>query len=224
MQQYILIEKLKKYISENQKIIQKIHYRIMYYDDILLVLNSNTLDQDKQYCLKNIKYKYQSLIYNSNTRFNIITLDDIETNLRSKKLYQKCYDIKKELQTNLLKIQKQNTFFSDLIQVLEDNENTDYFIADEMIMPEKEEDIPFDHGYENLSEKLFNEMEWIVDDILNKNLLKAVSHLNYINRHITNGSNMENKIQIKLAVEELEKIKQKIFLIRQQLNILKDCE
>lgn len=224
MHQYILIEKLKKYILENEKIIQKLHHIIMYYDDILLVLNSNTSDQDKQYCMKSIKHKYQSLIYNSNSRFNIITLDDIETNLRSKKLYQKCYDIKKELQTNLLKIQKQNTFFSDLIQVLEDNENTDYFIADEIIIPEKEEDIPIDHGYENLSEKSFNEMEWIVDDILNKNLLKAVSHLNYINRHMTDGSNMENKIQIKLAVEELEKIKQKISLIRQQLNILKDCE
>lgn len=224
MHQYILIEKLKKYISENEKIIQKLHHIIMYYDDILLVLNSNTSDQDKQYCMKSINHKYQSLIYNSNAKFNIIILDDIETNLRSKKLYQKCYDIKKELQTNLLKIQKQNTFFSDLIQVLEDNENTDYFIADEMIIPEKEEDIPFDHDYEKMSEKSFNEMKWIIDDILNKNLLKAVSHLNYINRHMTDGSNMENKIQIKLAVEELEKIKQKISLIRQQLNILKDCE
>lgn len=222
MHQYILIEKLKKYISENEKIIQKLHHIIMYYDDILLVLNSNTSDQDKQYYLKNIKHKYQSLIYNSNAKLNIIILDDIETNLRSKKLYQKCYDIKKELQTNLLKIQKQNTFFSDLIQVLEDNENTDYFIADEMIIPEK--DIPFDQDYEKMSEKSFNEMKWIIDDILNKNLLKAVSHLNYINRHMTDGSNMENKIQIKLAVEELEKIKQKISLIRQQLNILKDCE
>ena len=198
MQQYILIEKLKKYISENEKIIQKLHYITMYYNDILLVLNSNTSDQDKQYCLNNIKHKYQSLICNSNSRFNIITIDDIETNLKSKKLYQKCYDIKKKLQTDLLKIQKQNTFFSDLIQVLEDNENTDYFIADEMIMPEKEKDIPFDHGYEKLSEKSFNEMVWIVDDILNKNLLKAVSHLNYINRHMTDGSNLENKIQIKL--------------------------
>ena len=48
MQQYILIEKLKKYISENNKIIQKLHFIIMYYNDILLVLKSNTSDQKKQ--------------------------------------------------------------------------------------------------------------------------------------------------------------------------------
>ena len=35
---------------------------------------------------------------------------------------------------------------------------------------------------------------------------------------------MENKIQIKLAVEEIEKIKQKISLIKQQLDVFKSFE
>ena len=111
-------------------------------------------------------------------------------NYKSENLYQKCHDNKKKLQTSLLKIQMQNTFFYDLIRTLEDDENTEYFIADEIITPEIQED----------------------------------TQLNYLNRRITDGSNMENKIQIKLVVEEIEKIKQKISLIKQQLNVFKNFE
>ena len=75
-----------------------------------------------------------------------------------------------------------------------------------------------------MSEKSFYEITCIVNGILNENLIKTISHLNYLNRHITDGSNMENKIQIKLAVEEIEKIKQKISLIKQQLNVFKNFE
>lgn len=224
MQQYILIEKLKKYISENDKIIQKLHFIIMYYNDILLVLKSNTSDQKKQNCLKNIKHKYQSSFDCLKNKFNLISLAEIQINYKSENLYQKCYDNKKKLQTSLLKIQMQNTFFYDLIRTLEDDENTEYFIADEIITPEIQEDIQFNYNKEKLSEKSFYEMTCIVNGILNENLIKAISHLNYLNRHITDGSNMENKIQIKLAVEEIEKIKQKISLIKQQLNIFKNIE
>ena len=210
MQQYILIEKLKKYISENDNIIQKLHFIIMYYNDILLVLKSNTSDQKKQNCLKN--------------KFNLISLAEIQINYKSENLYQKCYDNKKKLQTSLLKIQMQNTFFYDLIRTLEEDENTEYFIADEIITPEIQEDTQFNYNKEKLSEKSFYEMTCIVNGILNENLIKAISHLNYLNRHITDGSNMENKIQIKLAVEEIEKIKQKISLIKQQLNVFKNFE
>lgn len=118
----------------------------------------------------------------------------------------------------------QNTFFYDLIRTLEEDENTEYFIADEIITPEIQEDIQFDYNNEKLSEKSFYEMTCIVNGILNENLIKAISHLNYLNRYITDGSNMENKIQIKLAVEEIEKIKQKISLIKQQLNVFKNFE
>ena len=210
MQQYILIEKLKKYISENDNIIQKLHFIIMYYNDILLVLKSNTSDQKIQNCLKNI--------------FNLISLAEIQMNYKSENLYQKCHDNKKKLQTSLLKIQMQNTFFNDLIRTLEDDENTEYFIADEIITPEIQEDIQFNYNNEKLSEESFYEMTCIVNGVLNENLIKAISHLNYLNRHITDGSNMENKIQIKLAVEEIEKIKQKISLIKQQLNVFKNFE
>lgn len=224
MQQYILIEKLKKYISENDKIIQKLHFIIMYYNDILLVLKSNTSDQKKQNCLKNIKHKYQSSFDYLKNKFNLISLVEIQVNYKSENLYQKCHDNKKKLQTSLLKIQMQNTFFYDLIRTLEDDENTEYFIADEIITPEIQEDTQFDYNKEKLSEKSFYEMTCIVNGILNENLIKAISHLNYLNRHITDGSNMENKIQIKVAVEEIEKIKQKISLIKQQLDVFKSFE
>lgn len=224
MQQYILIEKLKKYISENDNIIQKLHFIIMYYNDILLVLKSNTSDQKKQNCLKNIKHKYQSSFDYLENKFNLISLAEIQMNYKSENLYQKCHDNKKKLQTSLLKIQMQNTFFYDLIRTLEEDENTEYFIADEIITPEIREDTQFNYNKEKLSEKSFHEMICIVNEILNENLIKAISHLNYLNRHITDGSNMENKIQIKLAVEEIEKIKQKISLIKQQLNVFKIFE
>lgn len=224
MQQYILIEKLKKYISENDNIIQKLHFIIMYYNDILLVLKSNTSDQKKQNCLKNIKHKYQSSFDYLENKFNIISLAEIQMNYKSENLYQKCHDNKKKLQTSLLKIQMQNTFFYDLIRTLEEDENTEYFIADEIITPEIREDTQFNYNKEKLSEKSFHEMICIVNEILNENLIKAISHLNYLNRHITDGSNMENKIQIKLAVEEIEKIKQKISLIKQQLNVFNTFE
>lgn len=224
MQQYILIEKLKKYISENDKIIQKLHFIIMYYNDILLVLKSNTSDQKKQNYLKNITHKYQSSFDYLENKFNLISLAEIQMNYKSENLYQKCHDNKKKLQTSLLKIQMQNTFFYDLIRTLEDDENTEYFIADEIITPEIQEDIQFNYNNEKLSEKSFYEMTCIINGILNENLIKAISHLNYLNRHITDGSNMENKIQIKLAVEEIEKIKQKISLIKQQLNVFKTFE
>ena len=224
MQQYILIEKLKKYISENDKIIQKFHFIIMYYNDILLVLKSNTSDQKKQNCLKNIKHKYQSSFDYLENKFNLISLAKIQMNYKSENLYQKCHDNKKKLQTSLLKIQMQNTFFYDLIRTLEDDENTEYFIADEIITPEIQEDTQFNYNKEKLSEKSFYEITCIVNGILNENLIKTISHLNYLNRHITDGSNMENKIQIKLAVEEIEKIKQKISLIKQQLNVFKNFE
>lgn len=224
MQQYILIEKLKKYISENDNIIQKLHFIIMYYNDILLVLKSNTSDQKKQNCLKNIKHKYQSSFDYLENKFNLISLVEIQMNYKSENLYQKCHDNKKKLQTSLLKIQMQNTFFYDLIRTLEEDENTEYFIADEIITPEIREDTQFNYNKEKLSEKSFHEMICIVNEILNENLIKAISHLNYLNRHITDGSNMENKIQIKLAVEEIEKIKQKISLIKQQLNVFKTFE
>ena len=224
MQQYILIEKLKKYISDNDKIIQKLHFIIMYYNDILLVLKSNTSDQKKQNCLKNIKYKYQSSFDYLENKFNLISLAEIQMNYKSENLYQKCHDNKKKLQTSLLKIQMQNTFFYDLIRTLEDDENTEYFIADEIITPEIQEDTQFNYNKEKLSEKSFYEITCIVNGILNENLIKIISHLNYLNRHITDGSNMENKIQIKLAVEEIEKIKQKISLIKQQLNVFKNFE
>ncbi len=224
MQQYILIEKLKKYISENDNIIQKLHFIIMYYNDILLVLKSNTSDQKIQNCLKNIKHKYQSSFDYLKNKFNLISLAEIQMNYKSENLYQKCHDNKKKLQTSLLKIQMQNTFFYDLIRTLEEDENTEYFIADEIITPEIREDTQFNYNKEKLSEKSFHEMICIVNEILNENLIKAISHLNYLNRHITDGSNMENKIQIKLAVEEIEKIKQKISLIKQQLNVFKTFE
>lgn len=224
MQQYILIEKLKKYISENDKIIQKLHFVIMYYNDILLVLKSNTSDQKKQNCLKNIKHKYQASFDYLKNKINLISLAEIQINYKSENLYQECRDNKKKLQTRLLKIQMQNTFFYDLIRTLEDDENTEYFIADEIATPEIQEDIQFNYNNEKLSEKSFHEMTCIVNGILNENLIKAISHLNYLNRHITDGSNMENKIQIKLAVEEIEKIKQKISLIKQQLNVFKNFE
>lgn len=224
MQQYILIEKLKKYISENDNIIQKLHFIIMYYNDILLVLKSNTSDQKKQNCLKNIKHKYQSSFDYLENKFNLISLAEIQMNYKSENLYQKCHDNKKKLQTSLLKIQMQNTFFYDLIRTLEDDENTEYFIADEIITPEIQEDTQFNYNKEKLSEKSFYEMTCIINGILNENLIKAISHLNYLNRHITDGSNMENKIQIKLVVEEIEKIKQKISLIKQQLNVFKNFE
>lgn len=224
MQQYILIEKLKKYISENDNIIQKLHFIIMYYNDILLVLKSNTSDQKIQNCLKNIKHKYQSSFDYLENKFNLISLAEIQMNYKSENLYQKCHDNKKKLQTSLLKIQMQNTFFNDLIRTLEDDENTEYFIADEIITPEIQEDIQFNYNNEKLSEESFYEMTCIVNGVLNENLIKAISHLNYLNRHITDGSNMENKIQIKLAVEEIEKIKQKISLIKQQLNVFKNFE
>lgn len=224
MQQYILIEKLKKYISDNDKIIQKLHFIIMYYNDILLVLKSNTSDQKKQNCLKNIQYKYQSSFDYLENKFNLISLAEIQMNYKSENLYQKCHDNKKKLQTSLLKIQMQNTFFYDLIRTLEDDENTEYFIADEIITPEIQEDTQFNYNKEKLSEKSFYEITCIVNGILNENLIKTISHLNYLNRHITDGSNMENKIQIKLAVEEIEKIKQKISLIKQQLNVFKNFE
>lgn len=224
MQQYILIEKLKKYISENDNIIQKLHFIIMYYNDILLVLKSNTSDQKKQNCLKNIKHKYQASFDYLVNKFNFISLAEIQMNYKSENLYQKCHDNKKKLQTSLLKIQMQNTFFYDLIRTLEEDENTEYFIADEIITPEIREDTQFNYNKEKLSEKSFHEMICIVNEILNENLIKAISHLNYLNRHITDGSNMENKIQIKLAVEEIEKIKQKISLIKQQLNVFKTFE
>ena len=224
MQQYILIEKLKKYISENDKIIQKLHFIIMYYNDILLVLKSNTSDQKKQNCLKNIKHKYQSSFNCLKNKFNLISLAEIQINYKSENLYQKCYDNKKKLQTSLLKIQMQNTFFYDLIRTLEEDENTEYFIADEIITPEIQENIQFNYNNEKLSEESFYEMTCIVNGILNENLIKVISHLNYLNRHITDGSNMENKIQIKLAVEEIEKIKQKISLIKQQLDVFKSFE
>lgn len=224
MQQYILIEKLKKYISENDNIIQKLHFIIMYYNDILLVLKSNTSDQKKQNCLKNIKHKYQSSFDYLENKISLISLAEIQMNYKSENLYQKCHDNKKKLQTSLLKIQMQNTFFYDLIRTLEEDENTEYFIADEIITPEIREDNQFNYNKEKLSEKSFHEMICIVNEILNENLIKAISHLNYLNRHITDGSNMENKIQIKLAVEEIEKIKQKISLIKQQLNVFKTFE
>ncbi|PWL73050.1 MAG: hypothetical protein DBY27_00975 [Clostridiaceae bacterium] len=224
MQQYILIEKLKKYISENDNIIQKLHFIIMYYNDILLVLKSNTSDQKIQNCLKNIKHKYQSSFDYLENKFNLISLAEIQMNYKSENLYQKCHDNKKKLQTSLLKIQMQNTFFNDLIRTLEDDENTEYFIADEIITPEIQEDIQFNYNNEKLSEESFYEMTCIVNGVLNENLIKAISHLNYLNRHITDGSNMENKIQIKLAVEEIEKIKQKISLIKQQLDVFKNFE
>ncbi len=224
MQQYILIEKLKKYISENDNIIQKLHFIIMYYNDILLVLKSNTSDQKKQNCLKNIKHKYKSSFDYLKNKFNLISLAEIQMNYKSENLYQKCHDNKKKLQTSLLKIQMQNTFFYDLIRTLEEDENTEYFIADEIITPEIREDTQFNYNKEKLSEKSFHEMICIINEILNENLIKAISHLNYLNRHITDGSNMENKIQIKLAVEEIEKIKQKISLIKQQLNVFKTFE
>lgn len=224
MQQYILIEKLKKYISENDNIIQKLHFIIMYYNDILLVLKSNTSDQKKQNCLKNIKHKYQSLFDYLENRINLISLAEIQMNYKSENLYQKCHDNKKKLQTSLLKIQMQNTFFYDLIRTLEEDKNTEYFIADEIITPEIREDTQFNYNKEKLLEKSFHKMICIVNEILNENLIKAISHLNYLNRHITDGSNMENKIQIKLAVEEIEKIKQKISLIKQQLNVFKTFE
>lgn len=224
MQQYILIEKLKKYISENDNIIQKLHFIIMYYNDILLVLKSNTSDQKKQNCLKNIKHKYQSSFDYLKNKFNLISLAEIQMNYKSENLYQKCHDNKKKLQTSLLKIQMQNTFFYDLIRTLEEDENTEYFIADEIITPEIREGTQFNYNKEKLSEKSFHEMICIVNEILNENLIKAISHLNYLNRYITDGSNMENKIQIKLAVEEIEKIKQKISLIKQQLNVFKTFE
>lgn len=224
MQQYILIEKLKKYISENDNIIQKLHFIIMYYNDILLVLKSNTSDQKKQNCLKNIKHKYQSSFDYLENKFNLISLAEIQMNYKLENLYQKCHDNKKKLQTSLLKIQMQNTFFYDLIRTLEEDKNTEYFIADEIITPEIREDTQFNYNKEKLSEKSFHEMICIVNEILNENLIKAISHLNYLNRHITDGSNMENKIQIKLAVEEIEKIKQKISLIKQQLNVFKTFE
>ena len=145
-------------------------------------------------------------------------------NYKSENLYQKCHDNKKKLQTSLLKIQMQNTFFYDLIRTLEDDENTEYFIADEIITPEIQEDTQFNYNKEKLSEKSFYEMTCIINGILNENLIKAISHLNYLNRHITDGSNMENKIQIKLVVEEIEKIKQKISLIKQQLDVFKSFE
>ena len=224
MQQYILIEKLKKYITENDNIIQKLHFIIMYYNDILLVLKSNTSDQKKQNCLKNIKHKYKSSFDYLKNKFNLISLAEIQMNYKSENLYQKCHDNKKKLQTSLLKIQMQNTFFYDLIRTLEEDENTEYFIADEIITPEIREDTQFNYNKEKLSEKSFHEMICIINEILNENLIKAISHLNYLNRHITDGSNMENKIQIKLAVEEIEKIKQKISLIKQQLNVFKTFE
>ena len=224
MQQYILIEKLKKYISENDNIIQKLHFIIMYYNDILLVLKSNTSDQKKQNCLKNIKHKYKSSFDYLKNKFNLISLAEIQMNYKSENLYQKCHDNKKKLQTSLLKIQMQNTFFYDLIRTVEEDENTEYFIADEIITPEIREDTQFNYNKEKLSEKSFHEMICIINEILNENLIKAISHLNYLNRHITDGSNMENKIQIKLAVEEIEKIKQKISLIKQQLNVFKTFE
>lgn len=224
MQQYILIEKLKKSISENDNIIQKLHFIIMYYNDILLVLKSNTSDQKKQNCLKNIKHKYKSSFDYLKNKFNLISLAEIQMNYKSENLYQKCHDNKKKLQTSLLKIQMQNTFFYDLIRTLEEDENTEYFIADEIITPEIREDTQFNYNKEKLSEKSFHEMICIINEILNENLIKAISHLNYLNRHITDGSNMENKIQIKLAVEEIEKIKQKISLIKQQLNVFKTFE
>ena len=224
MQQYILIEKLKKYISENDNIIQKLHFIIMYYNDILLVLKSNTSDQKKQNCLKNIKHKYKSSFDYLENKFNLISLAEIQMNYKSENLYQKCHDNKMKLQTSLLKIQMQNTFFYDLIRTLEEDENTEYFIADEIITPEIREDTQFNYNKEKLSEKSFHEMICIINEILNENLIKAISHLNYLNRHITDGSNMENKIQIKLAVEEIEKIKQKISLIKQQLNVFKTFE
>lgn len=224
MQQYILIEKLKKYISENDNIIQKLHFIIMYYNDILLVLKSNTSDQKKQNCLKNIKHKYQSSFDYLENKFNLISLAEIQMNYKSENLYQKCHDNKKKLQTSLLKIQMQNTFFYDLIWTLEEDKNTEYFIADEIITPEIRENTQFNYNKEKLLEKSFHKMICIVNEILNENLIKAISHLNYLNRHITDGSNMENKIQIKLAVEEIEKIKQKISLIKQQLNVFKTFE
>lgn len=196
----------------------------MYYNDILLVLKSNTSDQKKQNCLKNIKHKYQSSFDYLENKFNLISLAEIQMNYKSENLYQKCHDNKKKLQTSLLKIQMQNTFFYDLIRTLEDDENTEYFIADEIITPEIQEDTQFNYNKEKLSEKSFYEITCIVNGILNENLIKTISHLNYLNRHITDGSNMENKIQIKLAVEEIEKIKQKISLIKQQLNVFKNFE
>lgn len=196
----------------------------MYYNDILLVLKSNTSDQKKQNCLKNIKHKYQSSFNCLKNKFNLISLAEIQINYKSENLYQKCYDNKKKLQTSLLKIKMQNTFFYDLIRTLEEDENTEYFIADEIITPEIQEDTQFNYNKEKLSEKSFYEMTCIINGILNENLIKAISHLNYLNRHITDGSNMENKIQIKLVVEEIEKIKQKISLIKQQLNVFKNFE
>ena len=44
----------------------------MYYNDILLVLKSNTSDQKKQNCLKNIKHKYQSSFDYLENKFNLI--------------------------------------------------------------------------------------------------------------------------------------------------------
>lgn len=196
----------------------------MYYNNILLVLKSNTSDQKKQNCLKNIKHKYQSSFDYLENIFNLISLAEIQMNYKSENLYQECHDNKKKLQTSLLKIQMQNTFFYDLIRTLEENENIEYFIADEIITPEIQEDTQFNYNKEKLSEKSFHEMICIINEILNENLIKAISHLNYLNRHITDGSNMENKIQIKLAVEEIEKIKQKISLIKQQLNVFKTFE
>ena len=105
-----------------------------------------------------------------------------------------------------------------------DDDREGQIIADEIITPEIREDTQFNYNKEKLSEKSFHEMICIVNEILNENLIKAISHLNYLNRHITDGSNMENKIQIKLAVEEIEKIKQKISLIKQQLNVFKNFE
>lgn len=157
----------------------------MYYDDILLVLKSNTSDQEKQNYLKNIKHKYQFSFDCLKNKFNFITLAEIQTNFIIEDLYQKCYDNKKKLQTKLLKIQMQNTLFYDLIRVLEDDGNTEYFIADEIIMPEKQKNIRFNYNNEKYSEKSFHEMAWIVNDILNENLIKAILHLNYLNRHMT---------------------------------------
>ena len=101
-------------------------------------------------------------------------------NYKSENLYQKCHDNKKKLQTSLLKIQMQNTFFYDLIRTLEDDENTEYFIADEIITPEIQEDTQFNYNKEKLSEKSFYEMTCIINGILNENLIKAISHLNYL--------------------------------------------
>lgn len=55
----------------------------MYYNDILLVLKSNTSDQKKQNCLKNIKHKYQSSFDYLENKINLISLAEIQMNYKS---------------------------------------------------------------------------------------------------------------------------------------------